>query len=220
MLFIPHFMETLSYKKEDLLKTLLKSILAGIMIAIGGVCFLAIENKIVGAFVFSLGLFMVVTRGLNLFTGKVGFWLGSEKGYGKELCIILLGNFLGACGVGALMRLTRFAQVFGEKATALSLAKIGDSPLSIFILAIFCGVLMYLAVDTYRSNPDQLARYLALFLCVGGFILCGFEHCVANMFYFTVAGAWSMKSLVWMFVMVVGNSVGSLAFAYVQKCSQ
>ena len=42
------------------------------------------------------------------------------------------------------------------------------------------------------------------------FILCGFEHCVANMYYFSIAGAWSMKTLGYVLVMTLGNSVGGV----------
>ena len=48
------------------------------------------------------------------------------------------------------------------------------------------------------------------------FILCGFEHCVANMYYFSVAGMWSGKALVYLLVMTLGNSVGGILFPLVR----
>ena len=51
--------------------------------------------------------------------------------------------------------------------------------------------MIYIGVEGYRSNPHELGKYLALFFGVCVFILCGFEHCVANMYYFTMGGAWS-----------------------------
>ena len=50
-------------------------------------------------------------------------------------------------------------------------------------LAVFCNVMIYIGVEGYRSNPHELGKYLALFFGVCVFILCGFEHCVANMYY-------------------------------------
>ena len=58
------------------------------------------------------------------------------------------------------------------------------------MLAIFCNVLIYIAVEGYRSIENSLGRYLAVFFGVTVFVVCGFEHCVANMYYFTAAGAW------------------------------
>ena len=68
--------------------------------------------------------------------------------------------------------------------------KLEDSLSGILILAFFCGMLMYIAVDGYKSKGNPVI----LFLGVSVFILAGFEHCIANMFYFTVAGVWSLKS--------------------------
>ena len=50
-------------------------------------------------------------------------------------------------------------------------------------------------------------------MCVIVFILCGFEHCVANMFYFSVARSWSFKTILYIFIMILGNSIGSILIA-------
>ena len=49
------------------------------------------------------------------------------------------------------------------------------------------------------------------------FILCGFEHCVANMYYFSVAGMWSWKTLGWVLMMTLGNSVGGVLFPLLRR---
>ena len=51
----------------------IKGIYAGIMIGIGGIAYLAIPNKIVGSFIFSIGLLTVCMYGMNLYTGKIGY---------------------------------------------------------------------------------------------------------------------------------------------------
>lgn len=85
--------------------------------------------------------------------------------------------------------------------------------LSIFILSMFCGILMYIAVNNYKKLNTDIGKYGCIFLCVMTFILCGFEHCVANMYYFSMASAWSLKSLCYMFIMILGNSIGSILIA-------
>ena len=68
---------------------------------------------------------------------------------------------------------------------------------------------MYLAVETYRRKElGDIFRFAAVFLCVSIFILCGFEHCIANMFYFSAAGVWSVKTLLTVLLMTLGNSLG------------
>ena len=84
--------------------------------------------------------------------------------------------------------------------------KLGDDPFSILILAVFCGILMYVAVDGFKSKENPLI----LIFCVSVFILCGFEHCIANMFYFSLAGVWSAKTFGYLLVMTLGNSLGGM----------
>ena len=78
----------------------------------------------------------------------------------------------------------------------------------------FCGMLIYIAVNNYKKINTEIGKYVPIFLCVMVFILCGFEHCVANMLYFTVAQVWSWNTLLYVLVMVLGNSVGSIIIAW------
>jgi formate/nitrite transporter FocA (FNT family) len=49
------------------------------------------------------------------------------------------------------------------------------------------------------------------------FILAGFEHCVANMYYFSVANMWTLKTILYVLIMILGNSVGSILLALLIK---
>ena len=191
------------------MKILFKSFLAGIMIAIGGTVFLSIENKVIGASLFSIGLFGVLIYNLNLYTGKIGYLITNfNLKYIKELIITLIGNFIGACSVGFILRYTRIYDKIYEKSLILANTKLNDNILSIFILSIFCGLLMYYAVSGFKKQTD-FGKYLVVYLGVAVFILCGFEHCIANMYYFSVADIWSLKTLGYTGIMVLGNSIGS-----------
>ena len=65
---------------------------------------------------------------------------------------------------------------------------------------------MYVAVDGFKEKGNPVI----LFLCVSVFILAGFEHCVANMFYFTLAGVWSGRTFIYLFIMT-GEQPGRYA---------
>ena len=191
------------------MKILFKSFLAGIMIAIGGTVFLSIENKVIGASLFSIGLFGVLIYNLNLYTGKIGYLITNfNLKYIKELIITLIGNFIGACSVGFILRYTRIYDNIYKKSLILANTKLNDNILSIFILSNFCGLLMYYAVNGFKKQTD-FGKYLVVYLGVAVFILCGFEHCIANMYYFSVADIWSLKTLGYTGIMVLGNSLGS-----------
>lgn len=191
------------------MKDFIKSVLAGIMIGIGGTIYLSIDNKVVGASLFGIGLFMIVIYGFNLYTGKIGYLVDNFNfKYIKMLVITLIGNFIGTFFVGYILKFTRIYSLIHDKAKLLVNVKLDDSLISILILAFFCGILMYLAVNTYKENKD-ISKYLGVFLGVIVFILCGFEHCIANMYYFSVADIWSLKTLGYTGIMVLGNSLGS-----------
>ena len=203
-------------KKKSIKKYLdffVKGIYAGVMIGIGGTIFLSVQNTVIGSFLFSIGLLMICMYGMNLYTGKVGYALINKLNYIYELLLSLLGNFVGTFIVARLILLTRFSDI-SKRALTMSNLKLNDNLLSIFILAFFCGILMYLAVNNYKKAANEIGKYVGIFMCVMVFILCSFEHCVANMFYFSIANVWSFKTLLYMLIMVLGNSFGSVIIAY------
>lgn len=196
---------------------LLRAFLTGILIAIGGAVNLSCDNRYIGAFLFGTGLFTILTFGLALYTGKVGYAVENKPSYLIDLVVIWVGNFLGTLFTGIVLNLTRIGAAMSEKAAGLCDTKLADSPLSIFILAFFCGMLMFIAADGYKNLTNPLAQMLAIFLPVMVFILSGFEHCVANMFYFSVAGMWNRDSALSMLIMTLGNSAGGIFIPLLRK---
>lgn len=199
-------------------KVFLSALLAGVSIALGGTAYLSLESKIAGALFFTVGLFVICILKLHLFTGKVCYVSENPPAYAVDLLFIWLGNLAGTALAALALRLTRIGPALAEKAAGLCQTKLADSPWSIFILAVFCNIMIYIAVEGFNRAPHDLGRYLALFLGVAVFILCGFEHCVANMYYFSVAGAWSLKALGYLLLMTLGNAVGGVFFPLVRRC--
>ncbi len=198
------------------LKSFVSALLGGACIGLGGIAFLTLENKVLGALFFTVGLFTICTFHLNLFTGKVCYVFQRDRAYARELPLIWLGNLAGTGLVAAVVRLSRLAPL-SEKAAAICQVKLSDTLVSLFLLALLCNILIYIAVDGFQKNPHELGKYLSLFFGVMGFILCGFEHCVANMFYFSVSGAWSKEALVRLLVMTLGNSAGGVLFPLARR---
>jgi formate/nitrite transporter FocA (FNT family) len=189
----------------------IKAILAGFSIAIGGTVFLSVESRPLGAFLFAVGLFAILTRGFKLFTGAIGYFWDRERGkrFKFECLVIWLGNFAGTFLGAVLINLTRIAPI-SEKAAALVDAKLADSPLSIFILAIFCGMLMYIAVHGWNTAEQGAIKVIACIIPVAVFILCGFEHCIANMYYFSLAFSFANPTMwLYLLLMTLGNALGA-----------
>ena len=62
----------------------------------------------------------------------------------------------------------------------------------------------------FRQNEHEVGKYIGLFLGVVVFILGGFEHCVANMFYFSVSNLWSGKAALYLLIITFGNLAGAV----------
>lgn len=194
----------------------LRAVLTGFAIGIGGAVNLSCDNKYVGAFLFGTGLFVILFFGFSLFTGKVGYAVENPPSYLIDLAVIWAGNLLGTALTGWLILGTRISAI-GERAAGMCEVKLGDSAGSILILSFFCGMLMFIAADGFKTIKNPVGQVLVIFLPVTVFILSGFEHCVANMFYFTVGSAWSLKSLGWLLLMSLGNALGGIFIPLVRK---
>ena len=191
----------------------LKAILAGFCIGLGGVVFLGLmpTNKPLGAFLFAIGLFTICTHGFNLFTGKACYILENKPSYLGTLVVIWVGNIIGAFCMAALMHCTRVSGAYTEAAQTLVAAKNGDSLGSLFVLGMLCNVLIYIAVDGYKSNPHEIGKYIALIFGVAVFILAGTEHSVADMFYYAAAGdLFTGNAILRLVIISLGNVVGGL----------
>ena len=198
------------------LKVFLSGILAWFSIGLGGVAFLSLDNKVIGAAVFTVGLFTVCTMGFNLYTGKICYVFDNDAAYAKSLPLMWLGNLCGAGLTAFFVAMTRNAGI-SEKAAALCQTKLDDNLVSLFFLGLLCDIFIYIAVEGYKNNPHEVGKYLSLFFGVMGFILCGTEHCVADMFYFWMAGAWSGQAILRILVITLGNSVGGVLLPLCRK---
>lgn len=198
------------------METFKKAAAAGFMIGIGAVVYISCDSKIAGALLFTVGLFTICAFGMNLFTGKIGYVISNKNN--PNCFIIWLGNLAGASAGMLLMRIAKPS--LHEAAKEMMTAKLNQSYIGIPILAFFCGVLMYAAVENYRVNPHGAGKVAGLFLCVSAFILSGFEHSVADMCYAALAvesftDLW--QYMLFLIAVSLFNGLGALAVRYIQK---
>ena len=193
-----------------MLKKILSGVSAGILVSIGGAVFLGCMgehsyDRYVGAALFSVALLCICMKGYALFTGRVGFL--PEKHGREELSVLflaLLGNWIGTLLCGAAVR--QAVPSSGAAAEAMCLGKLAQSGGQTFLRALFCGVLMYLAVSIYRDQKSLVG----ILFGIPVFILSGFEHSIADMFYFTAAGIVSWQAFAFIWIVILGNSVGGM----------
>lgn len=184
----------------------IKAILAGIMISIGGMVFLSAEQKIVGALLFSTGLISVVLLGFNLFTGRIGYVLDSSKTENIDTALSVVGNLVGCIIVGLINSPVGNVVKMCE-------GKLDKSLLRALIDGVFCGLLIYVCVQIYKKH----GKLIGILLCIPTFILCGFEHCIADMFYMINARIFTVDSVLFVCTVVIGNTVGGLLIPALRK---
>lgn len=186
------------------------AVLAGMMIGMGGTVYLSQTNSVVGSFLFAVGLFTVVVFQLHLFTGKIGYLPFQNLTYLTELLITWIGNLVGTFLTATMVRNSRIYEGMAERVEQIAAVKLNDDFLSIFLLAIFCGMLMFIAVDCFKTQKGSTLQFIGVFVPVMVFILSGFEHVIANMFYFSLSASWSGHCFASVLVLTLGNSIGGM----------
>lgn len=173
-----------------------QSFFAGILIGLGAFGYLALGG-IPGAIIFSFGLIGVVLAGVPLYTGQAGVLTNVW-----DVTKIWLFNIL-ACGLIGLMVYYLGGEPV-ERAKAMVAGRLAVNPVSVFLKALGCGLIIDLACFLYRKSGNLLPVLFGVPL----FILCGFYHSIADVVYIVAAWDWS-SDLLWYYpVIVLGNYVG------------
>lgn len=180
-------------------KMLVAAVLAGAFIALAGVAStwasMLVENlslrRLIAGCVFPAGLAMVVLTGTELFTGNCLMSIAllekriTPGAMLRNWCVVYVGNFIGAAAVAAM---AVWGGVFAGKEDFLintAMGKIMPFEQALF-RGILCNVLVCLGVLMAAAATDAGGKVIALFFPVAAFIMAGYEHSVANMYYLTV----------------------------------
>ena len=182
-------------------KLLLLGLLAGLMIAFAGAatntaayCFTNISAvRLICGLLFPFGLGLVIVLGLELFTGNCLILISvldrqaSFFSMLRNWVMAYCGNFLGALLLAAGCAF--FGQLnYSDGGLAVFTIKMAAAKCALpfgngLVLGFFCNVLVCVAVLCASSAKDIPGRLMGAYIPVALFVLCGFEHCVANMYY-------------------------------------
>ncbi len=189
-------------------------IAAGMMVGIGGAVFTACD-KYVGAVLFSVALLTICYLGMYLFTGKVG-GLGENPSLDLLKClgVGLVGNYVGATLTGLLLSVA--SPVLYKTAVVNAEKRLDKELWAALVLGVMCGILMYIAVRIYRSHSTPVG----ILFCVPTFILAGFEHSIADMFYLALAREFSPRSFAFLGMVVIGNTLGGVLIPLLEKAGK
>lgn len=192
-------------------KAFVSAMLAGAFIAFGGmyfVTFLGDPNmpfavqRIVGGLCFCLGLVLVLVCGAELFTGNSLMVMAnaSHKISGGQLIgswvLVWLGNLAGALVAVFVIYMSNIqamnAGAVGAAFVSVAHGKVALSPVQMIFKGIMCNVLVCLTVWGGFSARTVADKVLYTLLPISAFVACGFEHCVANMFFLPMGLALNM----------------------------
>lgn len=182
-----------------------KSTLAGLLISLGATAFPTVDNKIVGALLFSIGLTAVILLEANLYTGKIGYVNSKAKLISAAL--ILIQNLLVALVCGLIFYSTK-----NNICENPWLNKLTKSWHEFLFDSIGCGICIYLSVELYKKTGSIFVIVLGVLV----FILSGFEHCIADIFYLSASMSFDLKSILYILIAIIGNSIGSLLIRFLQ----
>lgn len=182
-------------------KLILLGIAAGFFIGIGaeasslamhGISNVGLARTVAGA-VFPIGLMIIVLLGGELFTGNCLISMAvydkkaKLKGMIRNLTIVYISNFIGAALMAWMInncgQLNFSDGGAGAFTIKVALGKVGIDPMQAIVSGILCNVLVCLAIFMAATAKDVAGKCIAIFFPIFVFVISGFEHCVANMYY-------------------------------------
>ena len=184
-----------------------KSISATLLISLGNFALLKLGLPL-GAIIFSFGLIGICYMDLNLFTGKCGFLIQNKIKI-KDLLLILLVNLISGYLIGLLYS-TLDIEIYNN---AIEKVASWSPNLPYFIKSILCGMIMYISVSIYKKGTP-----IGIIFGIPLFILCGFQHCIANIITLGIARNVDFINICSIILCIIGNFLGSVLMWYISKC--
>ena len=171
-----------------------RSALSGVMIAIGGYAFLGCENRVVGAILFTVGLITITLFGFDLYTGRIGYFPVQSRTERLQTLLSLPGNAVGCLLAGLARKPAGAVQALCEARLAKDFS------------TLLADGIFFICVEIYKTR----GTVLGILICIPTFILCGFEHSVADIFYFVNARIFSWQAVGVVLAVALGNALGAL----------
>lgn len=173
-------------------------------------CFASnLTNVYLKPLVFSFGLVFIILSGGELFTGNTIAIIKSQniiKGYVRLLTLSYVGNFVGCLICSLLLRMGNINLDIYQDITQV---KTSYGAGEMFAKAMLCNICVTLAVYLYSVTSKIVTIIIPIYV----FVMCGFEHSIANMFIFLSASdpnlALVLKNLLFV---SLGNLVSGMLF--------
>ncbi len=181
-------------------KTIIAAILAGMYIALSGMAYLTSlyyfdgsgMGKLIGSFLFPTGLLLILITGAELFTGNnllTLAWLHHKitlPKLGLNWLLVWIFNAIGAFVIALFISKSGIIHdTFSNLVYNVLQGKLELSFMEAFMRGILCNLLVAIAVWLSYGAETLAGKLFAIWMPITVFVFSGFEHSVANMFYFS-----------------------------------
>ena len=184
-----------------LVKMILLGFMAGLFIAGGAAASSVIMHdignvgiaRLLGGACFPVGLMMIVLTGCELFTGDTLMIIGlMDKRYKlskmlRTLIVVYISNLIGSAIAALFVYLSgQFGytdNLLGAYTIKVALGKVSLTFSKAFFSGILCNIFVCLAVFMATASREVSGKILGIFFPIMAFVVSGYEHCVANMYY-------------------------------------
>ncbi len=189
---------------QPFLKMVLLGIMSGAFVALGGAASstavhsipnVGVDRVIIGI-IFPVGLMMIIFMGGELFTGNCLLFMGvldkkiSVKAFVRNLVVVYFSNLMGALLVDGLIyasgNLEYTEGLLGAYAIKVAVGKMAITPVKGIASGILCNILVCVAVLLSTASRDIVGKIWAIFFPIMVFVVSGFEHSIANMFFIPI----------------------------------
>lgn len=203
------------------MQVFVSAFLGGISIAVFGMTELLLCDTppIASALLFGVMLLVVLTFNLHLVTAKAGYLFRDSnliRVRAMHLLIAFVGNTVGAMASGELLRLLHYEQL-STSAAALIAQHFSYGIVEVLIGAVFCGMLMFVAVHAYRRLRGGIGGALVTLGTGATIVFCGFTHSVTDLFYMAFNHVYNGRAFAVVLLGVAGNLLGAIGIAFLYE---
>jgi formate transporter len=189
-----------------LLSQLILSVLGGAFIGMGALFYVLIHSdaglgfaarQVMAALSFCLGMLLVVVAGAELFTGNNLIVMARAQGdigsgeVVRNWSIVFAGNLVGTTGLALLVWLSGHPGMndgaIGRDYLHIAEAKAALPFMVAFWRGILCNALVCLAIWMSYAGRSVIDKAVTIIFPIAAFVAAGFEHCIANLYYFAMA---------------------------------
>lgn len=170
---------------------------------------------LIKAIIFPIGLILIIMANLSLFTGNIySYGACVANGCNKWQAIGLLviswfGNLIGSIWVAYGVRISIPGFDLHAIERVANVKVLIPYP-QLFVLAVFCNMLVCYAVSMARRNTGVL-KLFGIFFPIFLFVFFGFEHSIADMFYMLFVEEFSVQNyLAFLGIATAGNIIGGV----------